>query len=242
MSTPNHIRPTVASRRRLAVCTVIVSIVVLTGCAAFDPPLQSTSTGDDPLEITALRAGPDGLELGLRDAEASVGDSLEIWQGEPDDEWTRLQTITVDDDLLAPLRNGRAEWHVALDNDSRQLEYRIRRPDDEATSPPLAVDWHGWPDAPMPSTAIVDEPSIRVELRWDDAIDLEARILRRDVLADTDFAPRAIVDSSARGRFEDHDVEPGGVYAYQVQYVDRRGPFPRFSRYTEAVYVSVPEP
>lgn len=227
--------------RLVAHLAAVAVLCSLTACAAVAPPIDAPKEDENGLRLIPLSASPDGLEFHLSAPEAAVGDELEIWRRSSDGAWTKLQTISVEPQLGTALRDGRAQWRDPLDNRSRSLDYRlIHRGEDVVDETSLDIDWRGWPDITAPTSTTVDEPAPHVVLTWRDAAGFEARILRRDVLEETDFEPIAIVASAAGGAFEDHDVEPDGVYAYRIQYVDRQAPIPRFSRYTESIYVSIP--
>lgn len=223
----------------ILLAAVVTAAVLAGGCAAITPPLTAPSTESSPT-IEPLRADPDGLEFAISAPEVSEGDDLEIWRR--DDEWTNLEVLEVDERLAGALEGGDARWHDDLDERPRRLDYRIRvsNADGHRHSDPVTVDWQGWLRPPT-LEAEIREPAA-VILDWDAQKRLEARVLRRDVMAKTDYRPVAIVDPAAGNRFVDEDVEPGGVYTYRIRFVDRLAPVPRYSHFVESRYISVPEP
>lgn len=225
-----------------ALLVAAIALWIPAGCATLHPPLAEPPHGDT-LSITPLRADPDGLTLqfGANTVAPDIDHTLQIWRRTPHSDWSLLQSIDIDTDLAAALRTSDVQWTDDLDDQPRRLEYRLRLVGNAPRlhSAPLTVDWPG----------LLEPPSLRADtdcdgqalLQWSHHRPLEARVLRRDVVADTDFSPVGIVDAAAGGRFIDSDTRPGAVYAYQIQFVDRRQPIPVFSRWTEPLYVSIPE-
>lgn len=232
---------------RVAVISLFLCAVLtmVSACAGFDPTITASLPPPDPdVEVTALRADSDGLLLEFRAPHAREGDELEIWRRVEGQDWQLLQTIAVDDGLDDALARGRVQWRDVLDDEPRNLLYRLRHrssdpsPEQTRTSPPLAVAWRGWP-AP-PQAAATPGPS-KVILSWQVDSHFSVRILRRDVLADTEFVALAIVDAAAGGLFYDTDVDAGGVYAYRLQRVDDDRHPQRFSPFSPILYVAIPD-
>lgn len=228
--------------RSPALWSALAAAVVSLGCAAIHPPITAEQGTDAPA-VEPLRADAEGLKFALRIREAVPGDDVEIWRREPDGDWNRLETFEVDDELAEALGAGQIEWRDRLDERPRALEYRLMiRSDDAArTVGSRTVDWQGWPEPPAVELDVEGEDTPKVAVNWQHTRPLEARLLRRDVLAGDGFEPVAIVDPAAGNRFFDTDVNPGGVYTYRMQFVDRRDSIPRYSRYIDSEYVSVPE-
>lgn len=225
---------------RVVVAPIAIAFAV--GCASLHPPIDAPADiSPDELRVELLRGDPDGLHIALHAADAAAGDEVEIWRRREGEPWHHRQTIAIDDALVAPLQTGDVQWRDPLSSESASLQYRLRHVGDDRQrlSEPVELLWFGWPEPPQ-SNAEADDDA-RVVVSWDIEIDADVRIQRRDVLADGEFRPVAIVDAAAGGRFEDPDVEAGGVYAYRLQTVDRRGAVPRFSGPSPEVYVSVPE-
>lgn len=194
------------------------------------------------LAIEPLRADPDGLHLEILCREAQPGDALEVLR-KRDGQWSAVQLIEVGEDLVAPLQAGTVHWIDPLEPDPESLQYRIHHIRGETSwlSEPISVDWTGWPDAPHIEATPSEESAPQITISWSDDTKFGARILRRDVLGDNPLSPIAVVDAASGGRFYDTDVEPGGVYAYKLQLIDRQRPLLRVSDLSSEVYVSVPE-
>ena len=225
---------------------VAAALAALTGCAVFYPTFDVPPPQTDPaLTIEAKQADPDGLLLALVAKEAQPGEELEIWRQIDDSDWTMVQTIGVEEYMTEALATGNLQWRDAIDDEPSRRRYRLEKigTDDHRASQPVDVEWRGWPRRPSAGadTDITDDTSPQVVLHWDDDAPFEARIMRRDVLTDAPFEALAIVDAAAGARFVDDHVNPGGVYAYQIQFVDRLSPLLRSGPYTEPLYVSVPE-
>ena len=230
-------------RRRWPPLVSLVTLVLLSACAALYPPIH-TEPGESPsLELIAHRAAPDGLHLRLRAPQAAPGDQLQIWRQRQAGEWELLQTIDVQDQLVDPLHLGQAQWNDPLPNESAELTYRLLqiRQDQPLFSTSLTVEWTGWPEPPRCSTSTSATPPA-VNLSCNEGRAAGMRILRRDVLLGGNFEPRSVVDGATNGLFHDSQVQSGGVYAYRIQKVDHEHPhFPRFSDFSDALYVALPE-
>jgi len=230
------------SSASMALLAAAVALWIPTGCAALHPPLDAPP-GSDPLSMAPLRADPDGLTLqfGAERVDPDIDHTLQIWRRTPHSDWSLRQSIDVDHDLADALRESDVRWTDNLDDEPRQLQYRLRLVGDDRQehSAPFDVDWPGHLAAPSPGAEFDDTGSIRIQ--WEHHRPLEARILRRDVISDDEFTPVAIVDAAAGGGFIDGDIRPDTVYAYRIQFVDRRRPIPLFSQWTEPLYVSIPD-
>lgn len=233
-----------ALRRRMATTLWLVLLLAFgPHCASLNPPLEATDARQQPgLQIEILRSDPDGLHFVLRAEDAAVDDDIEIWRAHRG-QWDRLQIISIDEELLTPLRQGNAQWHDPLDEPPGTYHYRLRQigSDESWVSATTTAEWNQAPDAPDPEATVTEATSPRVSLFWNGERPMQTRILRRDVLVGDDFSPLATVDPAADGQFDDLGVEPGGVYAYQLQYIDRMGAFPRFGLYSQELYVAVPD-
>ncbi len=226
-----------------AALLVLASLTThLTGCASLHPPLSEPAHAPDAASIEPIRVDTQGLKFRLYASETTAGDSVEVWRRSNSSEWTNIQTIAVDDALADALATGHARWTDPLDDASGTLEYRLRIiSDDQATlSEPIPAGDARWLQPPTPRIE-PDDTRPRVVVEWEDSHRLEARLLRRDVLSDDDFTPVAIVDGAAGNKFVDTTVEPGGVYSYRIQFVDRIDDVPRFSPFVETDYVVIPD-
>lgn len=225
--------------------TVALALAVgaSTACAGLYAPVHS---GDQshPLQIEPIRAEVDTLHFGIRASDIEPGGELQIRRREQDADWTVARTLPVDDRLADALREGRVEWNDDAGTSGTTVTYQVDvvYEDRRMTSPEISVDWRDAPELPPPVTVASvrrDAPPV-VWLSWSEEANVEARIERRDVIADTEFSLVAIVDPAAGGEFRDTDVDPGGVYTYRIRYADRFGPFPWFGPWSEEMYVSVP--
>lgn len=228
----------------LRAATLAAALAAVAGCAVFHPPIDAPSAeSTPPLEVRALRADADGLQLALQVRQAVAGDQLQIWRKLGDDDWTRVQTIDVEETMIAALADGEVQWRDDSDTTSSTRRYRLEkhRDDSRTISIPLDIEYGDVPHRPDASGGPTDSSPPQITLTWDGGAPFEARILRRDVLADTPFEALAIVDPAAGAEFIDTGVSSGGVYAYRVQFIDRQRSVARFGPYTEPFYVSVPE-
>lgn len=235
--------PAMSRRQPIGLALLAVLSFCTLHCATLHAPINpAQDRQEQSLRVEVLRADPEGLHLGLRAEDAAEGDDLEIWRAHHG-EWTLVQTIAVTQDLVTPLQEGNAQWQDPLDDQANTYLYRLRQvgADQTSISPPVTADWAGWPDPPYAEAVAPSSTQPQVAISWNGDQLLETRIFRRDVLGDEDFSALAIVDAAAGGNFQDLDVEPGGVYAYQLQQIDRLGAFPRFGFYSQEIYVSVPE-
>lgn len=245
---PDDLR-SVASGGRRSTCGFLLSlclllIVSLSGCAGFHPPADLPNEEQSELQIAPVRADADTLHLEVRASQVTPEAELRIWRRDAGGEWNRVQTLAVDERLADALVEHRAEWHDEPGPVSRTLEYRIEIVGEEhlRTSPVTTVEWLE-PPATSPPTAepyISENGPPETHLMWSADSGIDVQIERRDVLADSPFVAVAVVDSAADEAF-DGDVEPGGVYAYRIRFVDRRSAYPRYSFWSEEIYVSLPE-
>lgn len=218
------------------------ALVLIASCAGLHPPVASHPAGEATLELTPHRADPDGLALTLYARDATPGDELELWRRDEGGDWSLAEALDVNEPLADALSTGRVEWRDPLGDHPRSLQYRMRlRGEVSDASDPVDIHWPGALETPSPEAAKVNDSPLAIRLRWNVDALREAHILRRDVLHEDAYTALAVVDPAAGGVFEDDDVDPGGVYSYRIQLVDRLGPFPRYGPLSESLYVSLPD-
>ena len=224
---------------------VAILCTALSGaCAALQAPVDTPpatkerSPGLDPLEIDA-----DGLRLELIAPSATADEELQIWQRIDGGQWTHLQSISITEELAPLLNEGNVELRVPLRAPPADLEFKLHHigPDGRRHSAPLSMSWPGWPDIPELFAEAGDHDRPAVDLSWAPFENFEARVLRRDVLADSPYQGIAIVHPSAGGRLVDADVGPGDLYSYRVQFVDMVDGIRRVHPYSPSIYVALPD-
>ena len=224
---------------------LVILFPVLTGaCAALHPPIEHAPTradralGLDPVEIDA-----DGLHLRLIAPSAAIDDELRIMQRVDGGQWAQLQAVPVSRELIEPLHEDNVEVRVPLRAQPATIEFELHLlgPDDQRRSAPLLLCWPGWPDIPELFAEPGDRPQPAVTLNWTPPQNFEARVLRRDVLADSPYQGIAIVHPAAGGRLVDADVGPGDLYSYRIQFVDMVDGIRRVHPDSPSIYVALPD-
>lgn len=211
-------------------------------CASLHPPVDSSEHFSSALSLDPLRADTDGLALTLYAPDASAGDKLQIWRSTDGKDWSAAESLDVNEPLAEALATGRVEWRDSLPETETSLQYRLHLHGDETQiSDPLELQWRGIPHTPAPTATICEDSQSSVLLSWDENSTNEIHILRRNVLDEDHYTPFIVVDIAAGTTFEDDDVEPGGVYSYRLQFVDRRSSLPAYGDFSESIYISVPD-
>lgn len=218
--------------------------------ATHSPDAPDTTAGPENalgLYIEPLRGTPEGLVLRLSSRVRAPGDtSLHLVRHDPDGTARMLLEVTLDRRDAERLYDGRIDFLDAELPAAGLYAYELvaQIPDGASHAPQATVRWYE-PPPPVADLRVVQATAAgdggRVVLEWPHVGRFDAMVLRRDIV-DGQVRPGVLarLDGAAGGHFVDHSVEAGGVYAYQVVFVEPRASVPQYGRASDELYATVP--
>ena len=221
---------------------LLATAVLLCACAAFEAPVRVEATRPVDEVTTTLRiveGRPRSIVLEIS-AVAEPESHLEIYRRVGEADYELYESVKLDERLAGALTDGMQYIDRAPTKGSLTYVAAIVTPERVLESTPYTLQWNAI-TAPPDHVSGRALSSTTAELDWRGSAS-SALIFRRDVLKPGDTPKRlATVGPTAGQRFIDHELTPGGVYAYRISAAVEREGWVQFGPPGEELYVTLPD-